>query len=111
MAAASAGPYASISTLYNHASTPPLSFYRPHALPAAQPTVSKHSRQAVFATKEAEQRELSVSLVPALVVVNLAASIVMFLLQLFNLSLQLGFCRLKFLYLFTQQHLQQGHTR
>jgi len=29
----------------NHASTPPLSFYRPDALPAAQPTVSKHGRQ------------------------------------------------------------------
>jgi len=29
----------------NHASTPPLSFYRPDALPAAQPTVSKHWRQ------------------------------------------------------------------
>ena len=26
----------------NHASTPPLCFYRPDALPAAQPTVSKH---------------------------------------------------------------------
>jgi len=26
----------------NHVSTPPLSFYRPDALPAAQPTVSKH---------------------------------------------------------------------
>jgi len=26
----------------NHASTPALSFYRPDALPAAQPTVSKH---------------------------------------------------------------------
>ena len=26
----------------NHASIPPLSFYRPDALPAAQPTVSKH---------------------------------------------------------------------
>jgi len=26
----------------NHASTPPLSFYRTDALPAAQPTVSKH---------------------------------------------------------------------
>jgi len=26
----------------NHASTPPLSFYRPGALPAAQPTASKH---------------------------------------------------------------------
>ena len=28
----------------NHASTPPLGFYRPDALPAAQPTVSKHFR-------------------------------------------------------------------
>jgi len=26
----------------NHANTPPLRFYRPDALPAAQPTVSKH---------------------------------------------------------------------
>jgi len=26
----------------NHASTSPLSFYRPDALPAAEPTVSKH---------------------------------------------------------------------
>jgi len=26
----------------NHASTPPLSFYRPDALPAAQPTASNH---------------------------------------------------------------------
>jgi len=29
----------------NHASTPPLSFHRPDALPAAQPTASKHWRQ------------------------------------------------------------------
>jgi len=29
----------------NHASTPPLSFYRPDALPAAQPTASEHQRQ------------------------------------------------------------------
>jgi len=29
----------------NHANTPPLSFYRPDALPAAQPTASKHWRQ------------------------------------------------------------------
>ena len=29
----------------NHASTPPLSFYRPDALPAAQPTASKHWRK------------------------------------------------------------------
>jgi len=28
----------------NHASTPPLCFYRPDALPAAQPTASKHWR-------------------------------------------------------------------
>ena len=31
----------------NHASTPPLSFYRPDALPAAQPTASKHWRQVM----------------------------------------------------------------
>ena len=31
----------------NHASTPPLIFYRPDALPAAQPTTSKHWRQIV----------------------------------------------------------------
>ena len=30
----------------NHASTPPLSFYRPDALPATQPTASKHWRQS-----------------------------------------------------------------
>ena len=29
----------------NHASTPPLSFYRPDSLPATQPTASKHWRQ------------------------------------------------------------------
>jgi len=28
----------------NHASTTPLSFYRPDALPATQPTASKHWR-------------------------------------------------------------------
>jgi len=28
----------------NHTSTPPLSFYQPNALPAAQPTASKHWR-------------------------------------------------------------------
>ena len=32
----------------NHASTPPLCFYRPDALPVAQPTASKHCRQFVF---------------------------------------------------------------
>jgi len=31
----------------SHASTSPLSFYRPDALPAAQPTVSKHWRQSL----------------------------------------------------------------
>jgi len=35
----------------NHASNPPLSFfYRPGALPAAQPTVSKHWRQLLWPT-------------------------------------------------------------
>ena len=32
----------------NHASTPPLVFYRPDALPAAQPTASKHWRQHLY---------------------------------------------------------------
>jgi len=33
----------SLKTDY-HTNTPPLSFYRPNALPAAQPTASKHGR-------------------------------------------------------------------
>ena len=37
----------------NHASTPPLCFYRPDALPAAQPTASKHWRQWKFSWKMA----------------------------------------------------------
>jgi len=32
----------------NHASTPLLSFYRPDALPAAQPTASKHFNAKAF---------------------------------------------------------------
>jgi len=37
----------------NHASTQPLSFYRPDALPAAQPTVSKHwDSEGKFIKKE-----------------------------------------------------------
>jgi len=46
-AVASAGPYASLHLAPDryHASTSPLKFfYRPDALPAAQPTVSKHWR-------------------------------------------------------------------
>ena len=43
MAVASAGSYASLHLARdNQASTALLSFYRPDALPAAQPTVSKH---------------------------------------------------------------------
>ena len=34
----------------NHTSTPPLSFYRPDALPAAQPTASKHWRLITILT-------------------------------------------------------------
>jgi len=43
-AVASAGPYANHLHLApdNHASTSPLSFYRLDALPAVQPTASKH---------------------------------------------------------------------
>jgi len=40
---ASAGLYASLHLIPdNHANISPLSFYRPDALPAAQPTASKH---------------------------------------------------------------------
>jgi len=47
VAVASAGPYANLHLAPgNHASTPPLSFYRPDALPATQPTVSKHWRNS-----------------------------------------------------------------
>jgi len=43
VAVASAGLYASLHPIPdNHANIPPLSFYRPDALPDAQPTVSKH---------------------------------------------------------------------
>jgi len=35
----------------NHASTPPLSFYRPDALPAAQSTASKHF-SALYSSSE-----------------------------------------------------------
>jgi len=41
VAVATAGPYANhlhLAPTDNHASTSPLSFYRPDALPAAQPT-------------------------------------------------------------------------
>ena len=48
VAVASAGPYATASLHLapadNHTITPPLCFYRPDALPAAQPTASKHWR-------------------------------------------------------------------
>jgi len=49
VAVASAWPYANmhIGPTHNHASIPPLIFYRPDALPAAQPTVSKHWRQSM----------------------------------------------------------------
>ena len=40
----------------NHASTPPLKFlYRLHALPAAQPTASKHWRQCIDAKPKLKQ--------------------------------------------------------
>jgi len=35
----------------NHTSTSPLIFYRPDALPTAQPTASKHWRHKHFARK------------------------------------------------------------
>jgi len=46
VAVASAGPYASLHLAQDRLphQHPPLSFYRPDALPAAQPTASKHGR-------------------------------------------------------------------
>jgi len=50
VAVASAGPCASLHLAPDryHASTPPLIFYRPDALPAAQPAVSKHWRHSAI---------------------------------------------------------------
>jgi len=46
VAVVSTGPYANLHLAPdNHGSTPPLSFCRPDALPASQPTASKHWRQ------------------------------------------------------------------
>jgi len=53
VAVASAGPYASLQLAPDiHTSTPPLCFYRPDALPAAQPTVSKHIQGVLIATTD-----------------------------------------------------------
>ena len=41
----------------NHASSPPLVFYRPDALPAAQPTASKHWRQRRQHTNKTQTTE------------------------------------------------------
>ena len=63
VAVASAGPYASLHLAPDryHASIPPLSFfYRPDALPAAQPTVSKHWRHLLH-TRHGTQNELEAS--------------------------------------------------
>jgi len=38
------------SRTYDHASTSPLSFYRPDGLPATQPTVSKHWRLSIWSS-------------------------------------------------------------
>ena len=40
----------------NHASNPPLSFYRPDALPAAQPTASKHINRSIIRPHRSTQR-------------------------------------------------------
>ena len=42
----------------NHASTPPLSFYRPDALPATQPTVSKHWRPQRWRKRSGKKEEI-----------------------------------------------------
>ena len=45
----------------NHTSTPPLSFYRPDALPAAQPTASKYWRQTLLYTVRYEYSQTRLS--------------------------------------------------
>jgi len=40
---------------HNHASSPALSFYRPDALPAAQPTASKHLRQFLTPNQQCQK--------------------------------------------------------
>jgi len=54
VAVASAGPMQVCTSLQtgNHASTPPLSFYRPDALPATQPTASRHWMTALNNTAQ-----------------------------------------------------------
>ena len=64
MAVASAGPYASLSAPRSRQMTTPAThqsvFYRPDALPAAQPTASKHKTAQITAKISASLR-LSVS--------------------------------------------------
>jgi len=47
----------------NHASIPPLSFYRPYALPAMQPTVSKHCRQKQKNTHTDRQTDTVITII------------------------------------------------
>ena len=65
MAVASDGPYASLHLTpdRHHASTPLLSFYRPDAVPAAQPTASKHqSKEIVLHVLRLAESQLNTSL-------------------------------------------------
>ena len=55
----------------NHASTPPLSFFRPDAIPAAQPTASKHWRQQLCTfTSELKYWDISFDLVVSVILNN-----------------------------------------
>jgi len=55
----------------NHASTPPLSFYRPDALPAAQPTVLKHWRQRI--QQQLEKRAVVCLFVIVIIITNICS--------------------------------------
>jgi len=57
MAVGSAEPYANHLS-DNHASTSPLKFYGPHALPDTQPTVSKHWRQTCHSEPTVQSTKL-----------------------------------------------------
>ena len=59
----------------NHANTPPLSFYRPDALPAAEPTASKHwsaivMNKATLVTALLQQTALPITLNTGQYIVN-----------------------------------------
>ena len=54
----------------NHANNPPLSFYRPDALPSAQPTASKHWRQRLGCESTKNSQLSSTSTVTVIIIIT-----------------------------------------